>query len=157
MILKDYNHRPDADPRSEDNCAEVASRLRNAFRTNEDVLVLNDVPIAIEHRTVNVDQVVLHSYGITLINSRTLYGKIEVNYRHEWSRALKGRDLPMENPIELFKYVSRHLRNKLVKHTAQVLSKANGIQKTFDVLPIDVVFVQAPKSNIQGSVEYDFC
>ncbi|ODC02448.1 hypothetical protein BFW38_01705 [Terasakiispira papahanaumokuakeensis] len=151
MILKEYKHRPDANSKSEENCAEVSTRLRNAFKTNEDVLVMSDVVVEVEERKVNVDHVVLHPYGITLINSRTLYGKIEVNYRQVWNRIVNGREIPMENPIELFKYVSRELRNKLNNHTAEVLTRHNGVQKGFEVLPIEVIFVQAPKTTIQGN------
>ncbi|MFK7160438.1 nuclease-related domain-containing protein [Marinospirillum sp. MEB164] len=152
MILKDYIHRPDADPRSEETCAEAATRLRNAFKNNEDVLVLNDIRLPMdEERTLNIDHIVIHSYGITLINSRTIYGKIEVNYRGEWSRNIKGREVAMQNPIEMFKYVSRNLREMLTQQIDALLTRAKGSQKTFENMPIDVLFIQAIKSSIIGT------
>ncbi|SFX72127.1 nuclease-related domain-containing protein [Marinospirillum alkaliphilum] len=152
MILKDYVHRPDADPRSEETCAEAATRLRNAFKANEDVVLLNDVRLPFDdERTVNVDHIVLHSYGMTLISSRAIYGKIEVNYRGEWSRNVKGREIAMQNPIELFKHVSKNLRQNLSLNIDQLLTRAKGSQRTFENMPIDVLFIQALKSTIIGT------
>jgi hypothetical protein len=152
MILKDYVHRPDADPRSEETCAEAATRLRNAFKANEDVILLNDVRLPFdEERTVNVDHIVLHSYGMTLISSRAIYGKIEVNYRGEWSRNVKGREIAMQNPIDLFKHVSKNLRQNLSVNIDQLLTRAKGSQRTFENMPIDVLFIQALKSTIIGT------
>lgn len=152
MILKDYIHRPDADSRSEENCAETATRLRNAFKNNEDVLLLNDIRLPFDdERTINVDHVVLHSYGITLISSRAIYGKIDVNYRGEWSRSIKGREIAMQNPIELFKHVSKNLRENLMTNIDELLTRTKGAQRTFDNMPIDVLFIQALKSTIIGT------
>lgn len=152
MILKDYVHRPDADPKSEETCADAATRLRNAFKTNEDVVVLNDIRVPYdEGRTVNVDHIVLHSYGMTLINSRAIHGKIEVNYRGEWSRSIRGREVAMQNPIEMFKYVSRNIRQMLTERIDELLTRTKGSQKTFENMPIDVLFIQAPKSAIVGT------
>lgn len=152
MILKDYVHRPDADPRSEETCAEAATRLRNAFKANDDVILMNDIRLAYDdERTVNIDHAVLHSYGITLISSRAIYGKIEVNYRGEWSRNVKGREIAMQNPIELFKHVSKNLRQQLGGNIDLLLTRAQGSQRTFENMPIDVLFVQALKSTIIGT------
>lgn len=152
MILKEYVHRPDADSRSEENCAETATRLRNAFKNNEDVLILNDVRMPFdEERTINVDHIVLHSYGITLISSRAIYGKIEVNYRGEWSRNIKGREIAMQNPIDLYKHVSKNLRENLTAHIGELLTRGKGAQRTFENMPIDVLFIQALKSSIIGT------
>lgn len=152
MILKEYVHRPDADSRSEENCAETATRLRNAFKNNEDVLLLNDVRMPFdEERTINVDHIVLHSYGITLISSRAIYGKIEVNYRGEWSRNIKGREIAMQNPIDLYKHVSKNLRENLTANIGELLTRGKGSQRTFENMPIDVLFIQALKSSIIGT------
>ncbi|MDR9468146.1 nuclease-related domain-containing protein [Marinospirillum sp.] len=152
MILKDYVHRPDADPKSEETCADAATRLRNAFKTNEDVVVLNDIRVPYdEGRTVNVDHIVLHSYGMTLINSRAIHGKIEINYRGEWSRSIRGREVAMQNPVEMFKYVSRNIRQMLTADIDSLLTRSKGSQKTFENMPIDVLFIQAPKSAIVGT------
>lgn len=152
MILKDYIHRPDADPKSEETCADAATRLRNAFKTNEDVVVLNDIRIPYdEERTINVDHIILHSYGVTLVNSRAIHGKIEINYRGEWSRSVRGREVAMQNPIEMFKYLSRNLRNMLTENIDKLLTRSKGSQRTFENMPIDTVFIQAPKSAIIGT------
>ncbi|SFB99914.1 replication restart DNA helicase PriA [Marinospirillum celere] len=152
MILKDYVHRPDADPKSEETCADAATRLRNAFKNNEDVIVLNDIRVPYdEERKVNVDHIVIHSYGMTIINSRAIHGKIEVNYRGEWSRSVRGREIVMQNPVEMFKYVSRNLRKMLTENIDSLLTRVKGSQKTFENMPIDALFIQAPKSSIVGT------
>ncbi|MFG1488087.1 nuclease-related domain-containing protein [Oceanospirillum sp. HFRX-1_2] len=151
MILTEYKFRPESDSRAEENCADVASKLKTAFAESTDMIVINNLQVEVYDRQITVDHAVLHTYGITLINSRMLYGKIEVNYRGEWSRSVKGRDLPMENPIDLYKHVSKALRDDLVKHVETILSKHNGVQKNFDGMPIELLFIQAPKSGLQGN------
>jgi len=151
MILTEYKFRPESDSRAEENCADVANKLKTAFADSTDMIVINNLQIEVYDRQVNIDHAVLHTYGITLVNSRTLYGKIEVNYRGEWSRSVKGRDLPMENPIDLYKHASKALRDDLVKHVETILSKHNGVQKSFDGLPIELMFIQAPKCGLQGN------
>ncbi|MBB1485240.1 nuclease-related domain-containing protein [Oceanospirillum sediminis] len=151
MILTDYTFRPDTDSLAEENCADVARKLKQAYNDVQDHIVINNLVVDVYDRKITVDQAVIHTYGITLINSRTLYGKIEVNYRQEWSRSVKGRDIPLENPTELYKHVSKALRDYLVKHTEDIMSKHNGVQKNFDGLPIELMFIQAPKSSLQGN------
>lgn len=153
MILKEYEHRPDADPRSEETCADSASRLSNAFKDNEDVIVLNDIRLPFEEdRSLNIDHIVLHAYGLTLINSRTIYGKIEINYRGEWSRSLRGKEAAMQNPIEIFKYIIKFLRENLTENIGKLLTRhSKGQQRTFENMPIDVLFIQALKSSIIGT------
>ncbi len=151
MILTEYKFRPESDSRAEENCADVASKLKTAFGESTDMIVINNLQVEVYDRQITVDHAVLHTYGMTLINSRTLYGKIEVNYRGEWSRSIKGRDLPMENPIDLYKHVSKALRDDLVKHVEGILSKHNGVQKNFDGMPIELMFIQAPKCGLQGN------
>lgn len=151
MILTEYKFRPDTDSRAEENCADVSSKLKTAFASSTDMIVINNLQVEVYERQITVDHAVLHTYGITLISSRTLYGKIEVNYRGEWSRSVKGRDIPMENPIDLFKHVSKALRDDLVKNVETILSKHNGMQKTFDGMPIELMFIQAPKCGLQGN------
>lgn len=151
MILTDYTFRPDTDSLAEENCADVAKKLKQAYNDAQDHIIINNLVVDVYDRKITVDQAVLHTYGITLINSRTLYGKIEVNYRQEWSRSVKGRDIPLENPTELYKHVSKALRDYLVKHTEDIMSKHNGVQKNFDGLPIELMFIQAPKCGLQGN------
>ena len=151
MILTEYKYRPDTDSRAEENCADVASKLKTAFAESADIIVINNLQVEVYDRQITVDHAVIHTFGITLINSRTLYGKIEVNYRGEWSRSVKGRDIPMENPTDLYKHVSKALRDELVKEHERIMSKHNGAQKTFDGLPIELMFIQAPKCGLQGN------
>lgn len=151
MILNEYKFRPETDSRAEENCADVASKLKVAFAESTDMIVINNLQVEVYDRQVTIDHAVLHNYGITLVNSRTLYGKIEVNYRGEWSRSVKGRDIPMENPIDLYKHVSKALRDDLVKNVETVMSKHNGVQKTYDGMPIELMFIQAPKCGLQGN------
>lgn len=151
MILTDYTFRPDTDSLAEENCADVANKLKQAYLETQDHIVINNLVVEVYDRKITVDQALIHTYGITLINSRTLYGKIEVNYRQEWSRSVKGRDIPLENPTELYKHVSKALREYLIKHTDDIMSKHNGVQKNFDGLPIELMFVQAPKCGLQGN------
>lgn len=151
MILSEYKFRPESDSRAEENCADAASRLRKAFEDSADIIIINNLQVEVYDRQITVDHAVLHTYGLTLINSRILYGKIEVNYRGEWSRSVKGRDIPLENPTELYKHISKALRDNLVKNTETVLSKHNGAQKTFDGFPIELMFIQAPKCGLQGN------
>lgn len=151
MILTEYKFRPETDSRAEENCADVANKLKAAFGDSTEMIVINNLQVEVYDRQITIDQAVIHSFGITLINSRTLYGKIEVNYRGEWSRSVKGRDVPMENPIDLYKHVSKALRDDLVKNAETIMSKHNGVQKTFDGLPIELMFIQAPKCGLQGN------
>ncbi len=151
MILTEYKFRPESDSRAEENCADVANKLKTAFAESTDMIVINDLQIKVYDRQITIDHVVLHTYGMTLISSRTLYGKIEVNYRGEWSRSVKGRDIPMENPIDLYKHASKAVRDDLVKSVETIMSKHNGVQKTFDGMPIELMFIQAPKSGLQGN------
>ncbi|WP_028304007.1 nuclease-related domain-containing protein [Oceanospirillum maris] len=151
MILTEYKFRPETDSPAEENCADVASKLKIAFEEGSDMIVINNLTVVVYDRQITVDHAVIHTYGITLVSSRSLYGKIEVNYRGEWSRSVKGRDVPMENPIDLYKHVSKALREYLHKNTETIMSKHNGVQKNFDGLPIELMFIQAPKCSLQGN------
>ena len=102
MIVKEL------DPFASDDRFEKAGRtaeeqmafyLRREFAAEQDILVLNGVRLERNDDTAQIDHLVLHPFGATSIESKSVAGRIRVNKRGEWTRwygrSAKGMPSPL--------------------------------------------------------------
>lgn len=103
MILKDkaiYNTEAKRAQSGQKAEKQMAYYLDRAFGQREDVFVINDLRLANDYgMATQIDHLVLSKYGITLIESKSVYGKITVNSQGEWSRTYGKQEKGVDSPI----------------------------------------------------------
>ena len=76
----------------------MAHYLKRAFKDAEDILVLNGIRLKSHDHSTQIDHLIIHRYGMIIIESKSAVGTIEINDHGEWSRS--AYDKGMASPVE---------------------------------------------------------
>jgi transcription elongation factor Elf1 len=76
---------------------KMAHYLERAFKDDEDILVLNGIRLKSHDDSAQIDHLIIHRYGMIIIESKSAVGTIKINDHGEWSRA--GYDRGMASPV----------------------------------------------------------
>lgn len=119
---------------------KMAHYLSRAFKDAEDILVLNGIRLQSNDDSAQIDHLVIHKYGMIIVESKSAIGTIKVNDYGEWSRV--DYDKGMASPVEQAQRQAEFLRGYLNR---SALRRPHDIWKslvreiTYDHVPIDVL------------------
>lgn len=142
MIIKENNNTPPLDKLGKagyDAEQKVSYYLKMAFGSNKQILILNDLRVEFEDGiTSQMDHLVIHQYGLIIIESKSVAGKLQVQDDGQWVRwyaqsSGKDRSIGMPNPIKQAKLQGQTLKRVLLNSANE--STRNALEE----LPIDVL------------------
>lgn len=119
---------------------KMAFYLSRAFKDTKDILVLNGIRLESGNDSVQIDHLIIHKYGMIIVESKSVYGEITINDHGEWQRLEYKRG--MGSPIEQAKSQAIFLQNYLNESGLKPPHDAfkSLVHKiTFDHVPIDVL------------------
>jgi hypothetical protein len=132
---------------------QLAFYLRRAFVEDKDILVFNNLRFENNHDVAQIDHLILHKYGMIIIESKSVTSKVEINECEEWIRWFDNIPKGMPSPIQQAKRQGEFLRSYLSEHAEVLMGKILGRQSGFRFMPLDVLvaisdsgIVQRPKS-----------
>lgn len=119
---------------------QMAFYLRRAFGDAADVFVFNDLRLQVGDDSAQIDHLVLHPFGLFIVESKSISGAVEINAHGEWVRTWGGRRTGMPSPIQQAKRQAEFLRALLTKHkqTLRDTWVMGYLQGGFGGCPIDV-------------------
>ncbi|MDX1536237.1 nuclease-related domain-containing protein [Arsukibacterium sp.] len=117
---------------------DVAFYLRRAYRNSNRVMVLNDLRIEHDGETAQIDHLIVHSFGFTVVESKSIRGEVRVNEHGEWSRSYKGQWSGMPSPIKQAELQLKLLKEYLCDNTLQIIGKFLGVQQGLGARTYDV-------------------
>lgn len=118
---------------------QMAFYLNRAFGDEPNVLVLNGIRITQGDDAAQIDHLLLHEFGMVIVESKSVSTEVSINEHGEWSRIFNGSASGMPSPVLQAKRQGEFLKRFLEPHTASLLKKLLGIQMKFDKMPIDIV------------------
>jgi len=134
---------------------QMAFYLKRAFSEDPNILVLNGIRISQEGDAAQIDHLILHEFGMIIVESKSVTTQVAINEHGEWTRSFKGASKGMPSPVLQAKRQGEFLKRFLEPHTETLLKKLLGIQLKFDKMPIDVVvaisdtgIIKRPKKKI---------
>ncbi len=142
MILKGL------DPSIAENKFEKAGRvaeeklafyLRRAFIEDKDILVFNNLRFENNHDAAQIDHLILHKYGMIIIESKSVTSKVEINEREEWIRWFDNNPTGMPSPIQQAKRQGEFLRSYLREYDEVLMGKILGRQSGFRLMPLEIL------------------
>ena len=144
MIAKEKTEQPSEDPRRKSGDAaerQMAFYLRRSFGETPDVWIFNDLRIEREGEVAQMDHLVLHPFGIIIIESKSVTGEIHINQHLEFARVFGRKKSGMPSPIEQATRQGDLLRKLLIDHKKHLRKKAmfGLIQGGFQHCPIQVL------------------
>lgn len=160
MILKDRDPREHADndpfaiagAKAE---VQMAFYLRRAFYDDPDIYVLNDVRFEDDTGdATQVDHLVVHKYGFTIVESKSVTSGIKVNKQHEWIRFWNKRPQGMPSPVQQAKRQIEFLKRALNSNAEELTGKLMGLlQKRFGNYAWDIIVAISDSGTITREVE----
>ncbi len=141
MIIKEKNIKDSVDPKlkaGENAEKQMAFYLSRAFANQEDCYVINDLRVHYKNDTAQIDHLVVSPYGLFIIESKSVYGKIIVNANKEWSRTFNKDVNGMASPVLQAEAQAKVIKYLLNDNKDQMLGKIIGLQKGFGSCPVFV-------------------
>jgi len=121
----------------EDAERQMAHYLKRAFGDEPEILVFNDLRLCRNGEVAQIDHLVLHRWGLILIESKSITGRIQVNehleFTYRYGRKIKG----MPSPFEQAKRQALLLHKVLVENASR-LREPDRAQDGFRYCPVFV-------------------
>ena len=118
---------------------QMAFYLRRAFKDSPALLVFNGLRLVFGEDVAQIDHLVLHKYGVIIIESKSVATKVEVNDQGEWMRWYGRVAQGMPSPILQAQRQAEFLKKYLNAHAGGLLGKIVGFQKRFGGMELDIL------------------
>lgn len=153
MIIKPYLPRAASSPRLKAGVAaekQMAHYLDRHFRDAKKYFVLHDIKLKFEGENAQIDHVVLHPFGIAIVESKSVTTAVRLTHMDEWERR-SGRDWTgMASPLLQAERQGKLLKSLLKTREAELLDKVLGLaQGTFSLMAVDVFAAISDSGRIQ--------
>lgn len=158
MILKEKEFANPSDPRlkaGEEAEKQMAFYLQRAFRKRDDCFVINDLRVAHDGDFAWIDHLVISTYGLFIVESKSVHGTISINQHGDWQRTYNDGVTGMPSPVLQAQEQGRILKELLRANAEQVLGKIffGKIQKGFKYCPVDVYIAISDTGIIQRGMD----
>lgn len=113
--------------------------LARAFGHKDDVMVFGDLRFPSQKDTCQIDHLVMHRWGLVIIESKSISGEIEVNEHEECTRRFGAREVGMPSPILQAGRQRDFLVDLLQQSRTQLRRKVFGLRHGgFGNCPVDL-------------------
>ena len=139
---------------------QMAFYLRRAFAETQTLRIFNDIRLEHEDDAAQIDHLILHRFGMIIIESKSVTSRVEINERGEWTRIWNGIPKGMASPVLQARRQADFLRRELSDNAATLRGKFLGlIQTRFGAMPIDVIVaisdegvIKQPRKAVEDAV-----
>ncbi len=135
------------------NAAEeqMAFYLRRAFGDDPEVFVFNDLRLANSEDAAQMDHLIIHRFGVFIVESKSVSGKVIINEHGEWIRVWGRKETGMSSPITQAQRQGEFLQKRLDSSKEQLRDKRifGKLQPTFQHCPINVYAAISDKGIIK--------
>lgn len=111
----------------------MAYYLRRYYRSSTEVDVLNDLSVRSGNSTARVDHLLMHSYGLLVVEREDVTGVMRIDDDGQWTRRHGDQLVPMGSPI-----TRAYVQALLLKALLDRRTRKRGF---FDTLELDVLVV----------------
>jgi hypothetical protein len=130
---------------------QMAFYLAEAFGNDSSILVLNGLRLKSKVSFHQIDHLIIHKYGMIIIESKSVTGKVFINKLGEWSREFKSEE-GMPSPIKQAERQAVFLKDYLDECPLQIAGDF-GSRRTFKDMPVDVLVAISDKAIIKRDEE----
>lgn len=128
----------------------VAFKLKSFFADYNDVVVINNLELEVNHTKVQIDHLILTQYNFYVIESKRVSGSLSVNEHGEWTRWYRNQPTPIDSPVEQAKRQCEMLKKFFQKNCLKWQGRMFGfMQKRMGAYSANY-FVAVSKGSITG-------
>lgn len=155
MIVKHFVYKSQSDLRLRAGAEaekQMAHYLDRQFRESKRFFVLHDLRFEHDGENAQIDHLVVHQYGVAIVESKSVSTAVRVNELDEWERRKGRKWAGMPNRLLQAGRQGRLLKSLLRSREAELLDKVLGIkQGTFSNMAIDVFAAISDNGRIERS------
>lgn len=135
---------------------QMAFYFKRFFGDDPDILVLNGIRLEADGDAAQVDHLVIHSHGLSIVESKSVHGKVQIKDDGQWIRWFNGNQSKgIASPI-----TQARLQEKFFR---RILGLASKNEELFAKLPVDLyvaisdsgVIVWPPSGPVAGVCKAD--
>jgi hypothetical protein len=135
---------------------QMAFYFKRFFSNDPDILILNGIRLEADGDAAQVDHLVIHSHGLSIVESKSVHGKIQIKDDGQWIRWFgANQSKGMASPITQARLQEKFFRG--------ILGKASKNEAFFEKLPIDLyvaisdggVIIWPPSGQVPGVCKSD--
>ncbi len=119
--------------------AQLAFYLRRAFADTPDIHVFNSLRFESQGDAAQIDHLILHPYGLIVVESKSVHARIKINERGEWLQLYKGHYQGMPSAKLQAERQVLFLRRYLEPHSPQLMDAERGERRSLASMPIDLL------------------
>ncbi len=120
--------------------AQLAFYLKREFKDDPHIRVFNNLRLQKGDDACQIDHLILHQYGMIIIESKSVTTRVAVNDLGEWKRWFNNTWQGMPSPVLQAQRQGKFLKEYLEDHVESLLNKNFlGKQLRFTKMPIDVL------------------
>ncbi len=125
---------------------KMAFYLRTYFEDAKDVFVLNSIRVEPpgEEWAIQMDHMVIHPFGLFIIESKSVTGKVQIKEDGQWVRWFKDKSSGMQDPIVQSEIQAMRLK--------KLLSRQARPATFFDAVPFDSVVAISDQGQLLPSL-----
>jgi len=158
MIVKDLEPQTHTDPlRRAGYEAErqMAHYLKRAFAEDRYKLVFHNLRLVRKDEVAQIDHLILHRYGLMIVESKSVAGQVSVNEQGEWTRWWNRQGRGMPSPVLQARRQLDLLLALLEDHTSELMDRSMlGLkQRTFAGIRRDVLVAISDSGRISRKSE----
>lgn len=153
MIVKAYVPKVVSDARLKAGVAaekQMAHYLDRHFRESKKLFVLNDIKLEFEGENAQIDHLVVHPFGVAIVESKSVSTSVRLTDMDEWERQSGRSWVGMPSPLLQAERQGKLLKSLLKTREADLLDKVLGLaQGTFSLMAVDVFAAVSDSGRIQ--------
>ncbi len=154
MIIKPHTSRTESNPRLAAGIRaerQMAHYLDRHFRDSERFLILHDVRIEHEGEVAQMDHLVVHAFGVIIVESKSVSTSVRITRTGEWERRAPRGWTGMPDPLLQAERQGIVLKRLLTARTEDLLDKQlfGMLQGTFANMALDAFAAISDQGTIQ--------
>lgn len=119
--------------------AQLAFYLRRTFADTPGIHIFNGLRFESLGDAAQFDHLILHPYGLIIVESKSVHAKVKINERGEWLRLYKGHYQGMPSAKLQAERQVLFLRRYLELHSSQLLDASRGKRTSLSSMPVDLL------------------
>lgn len=120
---------------------QMAHYLKRFFGASPELDVLNYLRIDLQGEVAQMDHLVLHPFGLTIVESKSVAGSVQIKDDGQWIRWFNKQPQGMRSPVTQARMQAMFLR--------ELLSRTVKQKGFFDAIDIDVLVAISDSGTIQ--------
>lgn len=127
---------------------QIAHYLLRKFHNTKDIFVINNLRFPWLDGYTQIDHLIVHRFGLIIVESKSVSSKIKYNARKEWHRLWNNSWSGMDNPVQQAERQAEAVKTLLRDNGGQLRGKLLGLlQKGFKHMPVDCIVAISDQCN----------